>query len=285
MFFALAGTGKAADPLIVQFQNIPLFAGSNFMPGDSVTRWIKMANQSGSAQTILIKAANVTDVGHMGDAMRIVIKEGAASLYDDTFSNFLNSSNAFPLSNLGNGNNTQYNLTISFNSSAGNTYQGKTLGFDILVGYSDNQNSNPTGQIIGGVFLSDNPDVTGGLDEENFPTPVPSVTPAVSVTPVYSPTSRRELSIISFSTSVPPTPTPEIAFSPAPHGGETRQNEQTNGILLTPTTGQQNSQNPLLATIGDFFSEGLLHWLVVYSAVILVFYGVFLLFRKKSGSS
>ena len=52
----------AAQPatLVVDFENTPLFAEANFLPGNEITRFAKVTNNTGALQTLLVKAVNVT---------------------------------------------------------------------------------------------------------------------------------------------------------------------------------------------------------------------------------
>ena len=128
---------KATEgPLVVQFETtpFPLFNEANFLPGEGVTRWIKVTNNSGSAQKIAIETINENDPDNFASKMNLVIKESATILYQDTLKKFFDAGETY-LSNLANGATTQYDLTITFDSGSDNFYQGKVVGFDILVGF------------------------------------------------------------------------------------------------------------------------------------------------------
>ena len=129
------GQAKAVvDPLVVEFQQTPLFKEANFLPGEGVNRWVKVTNNSGQTQRIAVQSLNITDPNHLGDVLNLVIKEGGTTLYNNALSNFLANGEVY-LSNLANGANTQYDFTVSFYSGTQNTFQGKSLGFDILIGF------------------------------------------------------------------------------------------------------------------------------------------------------
>jgi hypothetical protein len=191
LFFIWINISQAKVQLLtVQFQNKPLFSGFNFFPGDSVTRWVKITNNSGRVQKILIKTGNVVDVSKIGDALRIKIKKGTEKYFDDKLSAFLNG-NPISLTDLNNGVNAEYDLTISFDSSAGESYQYKSLTFDILVGYDDSQDSNNNG-----IYLSDNP------EESDIPI-IETVSPTPSASPTYSPEKTPDLSESPIVTVIP----------------------------------------------------------------------------------
>jgi len=122
------------DPLVVEFEKTPLFKEANFLPGEGVSRWVKVTNNSGQAQRIATQPLNITDPNHLGSVLNLVIKEDGTTLYNNALSNFLANGEVY-LSNLANGANTQYDLTVSFYSGTQNTFQGKSLGFDILIGF------------------------------------------------------------------------------------------------------------------------------------------------------
>ncbi len=160
--------GAAAGELIltVQFEKTPLFSEANFMPGQSVTRYIKITNNTGQNGTVLIKTTYPSDPERMGDKMTLRITEGGIELKNMSLTQFLNGV-AFPLSKLDNGHDTQYDLEISFDSSAGDAYQGARLGFDISVGLEGDGGDEGINTTI---FQSDNPGGTGG---GWIPTPTP----------------------------------------------------------------------------------------------------------------
>jgi len=123
-----------ADNLVVEFEKTPLFDEANFMPGEGVNRWIKVTNNSGSLQDIAIETINESDPDNFSSQLGLVIKEGITELYNDTLRSFFDAGETL-LSSLANGATTQYDLTITFNSASGNPWQGKSLGFDILIGF------------------------------------------------------------------------------------------------------------------------------------------------------
>ncbi len=134
IFLPFASAQAQVDNLVVEFQQTPLFKEANFLPGEGVSHWVKVTNNSGQTQRIATQPLNITDPNHLGDVLNLVIKEGGTTLYSKPFSTFFNAGEEF-LSNLANGANTQYDFTVSFYSGTQNTFQGKSLGFDILIGF------------------------------------------------------------------------------------------------------------------------------------------------------
>jgi len=132
--FLFVSSAKAVDPLVVEFETTPLFSEANFLPGGEITSWARVTNTSGATQRIATQPLNITDLNRLGDVLNLVIKEGDKTLYNNALSNFFANGEVY-LSDLANGINTQYDFTVSFYSGTQNTFQGKTLKFDILVGF------------------------------------------------------------------------------------------------------------------------------------------------------
>src|SRR3989344_7933074 len=125
---------QAIPPLVVQFETTPLFDEANFLPDDAVSRWVKVINNSGQIQRIATEAINKSDPDDFASQLDLTIKEGTTTIFNDTLKEFFDQGETY-LSSLANGATTQYDFTIVFNSGAGNEYQEKALGFDILVGF------------------------------------------------------------------------------------------------------------------------------------------------------
>lgn len=165
IFFFTGSVFAAPNDLVVQFQNSPLFSEANFAPGQSVTRWVKVTNNSGSTQKIIVDTINKNDPNHLADQLNVVIKQGEVELYSNTLTNFFIAERY--LSDLMNGVQTQYDFTITFNSDAGNDYKGRTLGFDFIIGFlgqEGQQQPTTSGTITGGAGLPP------GLTISNKPT-------------------------------------------------------------------------------------------------------------------
>jgi len=141
---ALPANATQVDSLVVEYWSEtennwlllqgPIFGETNFLPGQNVTRLVRVTNNSGSNQRIATQPLNITDSNRLGDVLNLVIKEGGTTRYDNALSNFLANGEVY-LSDLANGANTQYDFTVSFYSGTQNTFQGKSLGFDILIGF------------------------------------------------------------------------------------------------------------------------------------------------------
>lgn len=133
VFLLSAGIAQASG-LTVVFENDPLFNEANFLPGDNVSRWVQAANSSGETKSMAAEAIYVSDPDGLADVLNLEIKEGQQVLYDGTLAGFFDAGEVY-LSELADGGQTQYDFTVSFAPGAENEYQGKSLGFDILVGF------------------------------------------------------------------------------------------------------------------------------------------------------
>ncbi len=149
---ALPANATEVDELIVEYSSdggnswLPLsaviFSETNFLPGQDVTRLIRVTNNSEQTQRIAVESINENDLNNFASQLNLTIKEGATIIFDNTLSQFFSQGETY-LSSLAGGNQTQYDFTIAFNSGAGNDYQEKTLGFDILVGFEGTEGGLP----------------------------------------------------------------------------------------------------------------------------------------------
>jgi hypothetical protein len=130
------------DNLVVEFERTPLFNETNFLPGQGVTRWVKVTNNSGQTQRIAVETINENDPDNLGGQLNLVIRESGSIRCQDTLASFFSAGETY-LSDLNNGATTQYDFTITFNSASGNPYQGRILGFDILVGFQGTEGGLP----------------------------------------------------------------------------------------------------------------------------------------------
>lgn len=151
-FFLLSPVMAQAKDLEVDFEYHPLFSQANFLPGDSVTRSIEVTNNSGGIFKIATKIDNLIDDDGLGDFLILEIKEGGVSHYKGTLSNFFNAGEVFLSDLAGNTTQTKYDYIISFDSVTGNIYQGKSLSFDILIGYQSSDPGSKAYTFVGGGY-------------------------------------------------------------------------------------------------------------------------------------
>lgn len=123
------------DDLLAEFESDPLFGEANFLPGDDVTRFAKVTNNTSDTKKIAVEAINVSDPDGLGDVLNLKITEGPTELYNDTLSQFFADGETFLSELAGGGTQTQYDFTVSFDELSGDSYQEKSLGFDILIGF------------------------------------------------------------------------------------------------------------------------------------------------------
>jgi len=112
----------------------PIFNETNFLPGQNVSRLVRVTNNSGQSQRIATEAINVSDPDRLGDVLNLEIKENGITRYNNPLSKFFTAGEVY-LSDLANGAQTQYDFIVTFYSGAGNPFQGKSLKFDILIGF------------------------------------------------------------------------------------------------------------------------------------------------------
>ena len=162
ILFVDAAQAQPIDNLVVEYWSetennwLPLqgsiFDETNFLPGQSVTRLVRVTNNSGATQRIATEAINENDPDDFGEKLSLIIKEGPTVIFNNTLTQFFDQGETY-LSDLANNANTQYDFTVGFNPDAGDFYQGKTLGFDIIVGFEGTE---------GGLSLPSPGEGTGG---------------------------------------------------------------------------------------------------------------------------
>ncbi|MEK7653405.1 MAG: hypothetical protein AAB358_02925 [Patescibacteria group bacterium] len=146
--FVLVSPARAAGDLAVEFEATPLFSDLNFMPGDLVTRWIKVTNNSGEVQKVITDSSNEIDLDHLGDKTILTIKESGNLLWTGALTQFFNAEEIY-LSDLTAGATKQYDFTVYFDPLAGNEYQGKTTIFTINIGFQGGEEDDDgTGPIV-----------------------------------------------------------------------------------------------------------------------------------------
>jgi hypothetical protein len=162
--FLFINSAKAQDDLVVEFEKTPLFKEIDFKPGDSVTRWVKVKNNSSEPQNIAVEAINYpgfpnpdnVPAGDLSRALSIIIREkngddlyggstGEKTLYDFYRKYSFNATYEHVLTYdlPGNGGNITYEFVITFPFEKGNEWQGATTTFDILIGFQGKEGGPP----------------------------------------------------------------------------------------------------------------------------------------------
>ena len=122
--------------LVVEFEKDPLFSEANFLPGNEISRFVKVTNNTADAKDIIVEAINTSDPDELGDKLEIGIWESGLQVYGtSTLSDFFSEGSIFLSSLAGGETTTQYDFVISFETGADNSYQTKSLGFDVLIGF------------------------------------------------------------------------------------------------------------------------------------------------------
>ncbi|MGE5393075.1 MAG: hypothetical protein ACM3NH_05020 [Candidatus Saccharibacteria bacterium] len=132
------GLPARAQALVIVTQMEPLFTEANFAPGEQVTRWVKIANQSDNDRQAGLLLFNLVDPGHLGDAISLSVSSNGTELFRKTLSE-LSSQQETSLGIVAGKETRQYDLTATMDQTAGNGVQGQTLSFDITFGLSDRQ--------------------------------------------------------------------------------------------------------------------------------------------------
>lgn len=134
----------APNDLMVEFQSTPLFSEANFLPGNSITRWVKVINNRPSSKRIITEAINEQD-SSLSDALAITIRENENLLYSASLAQFFSAGEIVLSTIAGNGGKTQYDFTVAFPESSNNSYQEKNVGFDILIGFQGEESHGDVG--------------------------------------------------------------------------------------------------------------------------------------------
>lgn len=138
MSFYSVALAQPVSSLGVQFVPDPLFVQANFLPLDETSGTVTVTNNGDASKIILTEAINILDNNNFGSLLHLTIKEGNVILFNNTLANFF-SNGEVSLGVISNGTPRTFIYTISFINSDDNSYQGKTLGFDVCVGFEGGQ--------------------------------------------------------------------------------------------------------------------------------------------------
>jgi len=118
----------------------PIFSFNNFAPGQTETHSVNVTNSATTTKPVAVRGLKTSESGGLGDVLKITIQKGATTLYGPkTLNQFFTDSAAGTgvfLSNYAPAESSLLTFTVSFDSSAGNTFQNKTLVFDLQIGIS-----------------------------------------------------------------------------------------------------------------------------------------------------
>lgn len=180
----LLNQANAQNNLIVEFEQTPLFNEVNFAPGDGVSRWIKVTNNSGQTQRIATEAINYPGfpnpdnmpIDDLSRVLLIIIREnGGNDLYggssptgEKTLFNFYEDGETYLNSDISTGGTKTYEFEIIFPAEKENEWQGKTTTFDILIGFQGTGGLVSPGGGTGlppGLTIQDESIITTGISE------------------------------------------------------------------------------------------------------------------------
>jgi len=163
LIFASSAKAIDVESLVVQFEKTTLFDEGDFKPGDSIARWAKVFNNSAQSQRIATEAINypgfpdseIVPSNDLSRALSIIIREkGGEDLYggsvgEKTLFDFYQDGETY-LSDIAAGEFQEYEFEVSFPIEKSDEWQGKTTGFDILVGFQGAGGGVPPGTGGGG---------------------------------------------------------------------------------------------------------------------------------------
>jgi len=138
-----------AQSIEVDFETDPLFGQSNFLPGDTVSKTVKVTNPNADSQDVYTELLNVVD-GGLGDVLDVSVTEGGNTKYGTTTMNIFDADGKVSLSTIPGNSSVTYIYHVTFQPQSGNSYQLATYGFDICIGFA------------GGPFECDNSTDGGG---------------------------------------------------------------------------------------------------------------------------
>jgi len=140
--FAGAVGAQGGGAVVFDFESKPLFNELNLLPGDSVSRRIAVQNSTNTPRQIGLKLYDVSDdsIGILGlekfsSKFRFDVKKNGASMLPGGAVPLktLFDGGLLTLETLPAGASATYYFELAFDASAGNDYQGKSLGFSLCV--------------------------------------------------------------------------------------------------------------------------------------------------------
>ena len=115
----------------------PLFNEANFLPGDDVSRWVRVSNSSLADQELGVEVTGSSFAclpGDLADVIELTIKENSTELYKDSLSSFYSAGELY-LSPIANEGVNVYQFSAVFEPGTGDSYQGCSTQFDFQIGF------------------------------------------------------------------------------------------------------------------------------------------------------
>jgi len=135
---ALAQVVVTDGNLEVTFAQTPLFGApgeSNLAPGVSTQKTVTVRNIGTEPETVIANVQNESSTGLAEQSLFTIADTDTAVYFNDLMSIFFQA-DFVTLGTLAGGDGRQYILSVLFDETSGNTYQGATMGFDLLFGFA-----------------------------------------------------------------------------------------------------------------------------------------------------
>ncbi len=135
-FVANAQTTQSDGNLEVTFETVPIFNALNIAPGFTEVKTVTVKNNGTEVEDVYVSAVNATSTG-LADFVNLTISSTSTTpnqLFADSFTEFFNQS-PIDLDDLAAGQARTYVFEANFIATSSNTYNGTSMGFDLVVGF------------------------------------------------------------------------------------------------------------------------------------------------------
>ncbi|MEX0895538.1 MAG: fibronectin type III domain-containing protein [Patescibacteria group bacterium] len=222
LFFSPAGAYAAdlevacdgSGSCVVDPADTPLFSADNLVPGQKIAQTVTVTNTSAQAGDVVFQLENALVDSNLADAIVLRVFRDATLLYGPSALSGLFDT-PITLESLAGSSSQEYIFELQLLPNAGDELQGKSLSFDIELGF---------------------------FFEDSTPSPTPSASPSPtpSPTPTPTPTSSPSLfqssgTVLGSSTGSSGPPTPPVCSAQAPTTAPTLllTSSQPNSITLS----------------------------------------------------
>lgn len=179
LFFLVLVPGVFASDLIFtctdsdcsSSTNSALFSSSNLGPGDSVSKSVKLVNNTSQNKKFGLKVTNYSSSGNLDSNIQFVITKISDNsvIWDDNFLKFANAGEVV-LGDLPSNSAEDFNLTATFIQSSNNDFQDKSVNFDLefgLITEETSPSSSPTPTPESSATSTDSNDNSSSTTGEN----------------------------------------------------------------------------------------------------------------------
>lgn len=115
----------------------PLFDESGWAPGSTVTQQLTVTNSSSQNGYVAVEATNYLETNDLGEVVDLEIREGSVAgtvIYSGVTMQDFRDDGYFTIDAISASQTKDYFFIATMQSTAGNEYQGSSLGFDLKVG-------------------------------------------------------------------------------------------------------------------------------------------------------